>query len=434
MTAADDYLKDGYRISSKSHCRILRDAPRIVFIIRINDRETGMRTQVAIVGAGPAGLLLSHLLRLQGIDSVLIETRSREYCENRIRAGVLEQGTVDTLNEAGLGERMKREGLVHHGIELLFDGQRHRIDLTSLTGGRAITVYGQHEVVCDLIAAASMNGQKLYFDVSEVSLHDVASGSPQVHFTHGGTAQRIECDYIAGCDGFHGISRAAIPADVLRTYERVYPYAWLGILADAPPTLDELVYAHHERGFALFSMRSPTVTRLYLQCRPDEDLAQWSDERVWSELHTRFACEDGWTPGEGPITQKSVTPMRSFVTEPMQYGRLFLAGDAAHIVPPTGAKGMNLAVADVRVLAKAFAARYQHGRHDLLDAYSSTCLERVWRAEHFSYFMTNMLHPSFDDDAPFANRLKMSELKYVTTSEAAARSLAENYAGLPFAA
>ncbi|TDN62508.1 4-hydroxybenzoate 3-monooxygenase [Paraburkholderia sp. BL10I2N1] len=393
-----------------------------------------MRTQVAIVGAGPAGLLLSHLLRLQGIDSVLIETRSREHCENRIRAGVLEQGTVDTLNEAGLGERMKREGLVHHGIELLFDGQRHRIDLASLTGGRAITVYGQHEVVCDLIAAASMNGQKLYFDVGDVSLHDVASGSPQVHFTHGGTAQRIECDYVAGCDGFHGISRTAIPADVLRTYERVYPYAWLGILADAPPTLDELVYAHHERGFALFSMRSPTVTRLYLQCRPDEDLAQWSDERVWSELHTRFACEDGWTPGEGPITQKSVTPMRSFVTEPMQYGRLFLAGDAAHIVPPTGAKGMNLAVADVRVLAKAFAECYQHGRHDLLDAYSSTCLGRVWRAEHFSYFMTNLLHPSFDDDAPFANRLKMSELKYVTTSEAAARSLAENYVGLPFAA
>jgi p-hydroxybenzoate 3-monooxygenase len=313
MTAADYYLNDGYRISSKSHCRILRDAPGIVLIGQINDRETGMRTQVAIVGAGPAGLLLSHLLRLQGIDSVLIETRSREYCENRIRAGVLEQGTVDTLNEAGLGERMKREGLVHHGIELLFSGQRHRIDLTSLTGGRAITVYGQHEVVCDLIAAASLHGQKLVFDVGDVSLHDVASGSPEVHFTHDGSAQRIECDYIAGCDGFHGISRTAIPADVLRTYERVYPYAWLGILADAPPTLDELVYAHHERGFALFSMRSPTVTRLYLQCRPDEDLAQWPDARVWSELHTRFSCEDGWTPGEGPITQKSVTPMRSFV-------------------------------------------------------------------------------------------------------------------------
>jgi len=392
-----------------------------------------MRTQVAIVGAGPAGLLLAHLLRLQGIDSVLIEIRSRDRCESRIRAGVLEQGTVDTLDEAGLGARMKREGLVHHGIELLFDGQRHRIDLSALTGGRAITVYGQHEVVHDLIAAASESDQTMFFEVSDVSLHDVASDAPRVHFSHNGAAQQIDCDYIAGCDGFHGISRAAIPADVLQTYERVYPYAWLGILSDAPPTLDELVYARHERGFALFSMRSPRVTRLYLQCRPDEDLAQWPDERIWTELHTRFSCADGWTPGEGPITQKSVTPMRSFVTEPMQYGRLFLAGDAAHIVPPTGAKGMNLAVADVRVLAKALAAHYQHGQTDLLPAYSSMCLERVWRAEHFSYFMTNMLHPSCDE-TPFVTRLKMAELKYVTSSEAAARSLAENYVGLPFAA
>ncbi len=392
-----------------------------------------MRTQVAIVGAGPAGLLLSHLLRLQGIHSVVIETRSRDYCENRVRAGVLEQGTVDTLNEAGLGERMQREGLLHHGIELLFERRRHRIDMSELTGGRAITVYGQHEVVRDLIAAAQQHDHTLFFDVADVSLHDLKTDHPTVLFTHAGVENRIDCDYVAGCDGFHGISRGAIPADVLRTYERVYPYAWLGILADAPPSADELVYAHHERGFALFSMRSPSVTRLYLQCQPDENLAEWSDDRVWDELFTRFENDQGWLPARGPITQKSVTPMRSFVTEPMQYGRLFLAGDAAHIVPPTGAKGMNLAVADVRTLSKALAARYRDAREDLLDGYSTHCLERVWRAEHFSYFMTNMLHPSFDE-TPFVNRLKMSELKYVSSSQAAARSLAENYVGLPFAA
>ncbi|WP_206996359.1 4-hydroxybenzoate 3-monooxygenase [Trinickia mobilis] len=392
-----------------------------------------MRTQVAIIGAGPAGLLLSHLLRLQGIDSVIVEARAREYCENRIRAGVLEQGTVDTLNEAGLGARMQREGLVHHGIELLFGRELHRIDVTALTGGRSITVYSQHEVVRDLIAAALEHEQPLYFEAEDVSLHDLQSDAPHVRFKHRGVEQRIDCDYVAGCDGFHGISRASIPAGVLRTYERVYPFAWLGILADAVPSKDELVYAHHERGFALFSMRSPSVTRLYLQCHPEEDLAQWSDERIWAELRTRFENSSGWLPNEGRITQKSVTPMRSFVTEPMQFGRLFLAGDAAHIVPPTGAKGMNLAVSDVRVLSKALAARYRDARADLLDAYSQTCLERIWRAEHFSYFMTNMLHSSYDD-TPFGNRLKMAELKYVTSSRAAAQSLAENYVGLPFVA
>ncbi|BEU25317.1 4-hydroxybenzoate 3-monooxygenase [Paraburkholderia sp. 22B1P] len=390
-----------------------------------------MRTQVAIIGAGPAGLLLSHLLRLAGVEAVVLESRSREHCEHRIRAGVLEQGTVDTLNEAGLGARMQREGLVHHGIELLFGRKRHRIDLTALTAGRAITVYGQHEVVCDMIAAAVEHQQPLYFDVSEVSLHDLTSDKPWVQFTHDGAVQRIDCDYVAGCDGFHGIARESIPADAIQTFERNYPYAWLGILANAAPTCDELVYAHHERGFALFSMRSPEVTRLYLQCRPDEDLAQWPDERIWAELHTRFENDDGWLPAVGDITQKGVTPMRSFVCEPMQYGRLYLAGDAAHIVPPTGAKGMNLAVADVRMLSKALAARYREGRDDLLAAYSATCLERVWRAEHFSYFMTNMLHPSFDDTS-FVNRLKMAELRYVAHSDAAARMLAENYVGLPF--
>jgi len=390
-----------------------------------------MRTQVAIIGAGPAGLLLSHLLRLAGVESVMLESRSREHCEHRIRAGVLEQGTVDTLDEAGLGARLRREGLVHHGIELLFERKRHRIDLTALTGGRAITVYGQHEVVRDMIAAAVEHQQQLYFDVSDVSLHDLTGDEPWVRFTHDGAVQRIDCDYVAGCDGFHGIARESIPADALQTFERVYPYAWLGILAHAAPTCDELVYAHHERGFALFSMRSPEVTRLYLQCRPDEDLAQWPDERIWAELHTRFENADGWLPAIGDVAQKGVTPMRSFVCEPMQYGRLYLAGDAAHIVPPTGAKGMNLAVADVRVLSKALAARYREGRDDLLSAYSSTCLERVWRAEHFSYLMTNMLHPSFDD-TPFVNRLKMSELRYVAHSDAASRMLAENYVGLPF--
>ncbi|KVG37335.1 4-hydroxybenzoate 3-monooxygenase [Burkholderia ubonensis] len=391
-----------------------------------------MRTQVAIIGAGPSGLLLSHLLRLQGVDSVLVEARSREYCENRIRAGVLEQGTVDTLNAAGLGSRMRREGLEHHGIELLFGGQRHRIDLTGLTGGRAITVYSQHEVVRDLIAAGVEHGHAMHFEASAVALHDVDGDKPYVTFKHAdGRADRIDCDYIAGCDGFHGIARQAIPAERQRTFERVYPYAWLGILADAAPSLDELVYAHHERGFALFSMRSPAVTRLYLQCRPDENVDEWSDARIWDELHTRFSNDTGWTPSEGRITQKSVTPMRSFVSETMQYGRLFLAGDAAHIVPPTGAKGMNLAVADVRALARALGARYRDGGAALLDAYSATCLDRIWRAEHFSYFMTNMLHPS-EDDTPFVNRLKLAELKYVTRSRAAAQALAENYVGLPF--
>ncbi|WP_175762821.1 4-hydroxybenzoate 3-monooxygenase [Burkholderia ambifaria] len=391
-----------------------------------------MRTQVAIIGAGPSGLLLSHLLRLQGVDSILVEARSREYCENRIRAGVLEQGTVDTLNEAGLGDRMRREGLEHHGIELLFSGQRHRIDLSALTGGRAITVYSQHEVVRDLIAAGDAHGHAMHFEVTDVALHDVESEHPFVTFKHAdGRADRIDCDYIAGCDGFHGIARQTIPAERLNTFERVYPFAWLGILADAAPSLDELVYAHHDNGFALFSMRSPTVTRLYLQCKPDENLAEWSDARIWDELHTRFSNDTGWTPTEGRITQKSVTPMRSFVSETMQHGRLFLAGDAAHIVPPTGAKGMNLAVADVRALSRALGARYRTGDATPLDTYSATCLERVWRAEHFSYFMTNMLHSS-PEDSPFVNRLKFAELKYVTRSRAAAQSLAENYVGLPF--
>jgi len=390
-----------------------------------------MRTQVGIVGAGPAGLLLAHLLRLRGIDSVIVEAQSRAYCENRIRAGVLEQGTVDTLIEAGLGARLQEQGLVHHGIELLFERERHRIDLTALTGGKCVTVYGQHEVVRDLIAAAVAADQPIMFESADVSLHGLDGDKPTIIFKHDGRQHELQCDYIAGCDGFHGVSRASIPEASMRTFERVYPFGWLGILAKAAPSRDELVYARHDNGFALFSMRSPDVTRLYLQCAPDEDLGKWSDERIWDELETRFESHDGWQPARGEIFQRSVAPLRSFVTEPMRYGRMFLAGDAAHIVPPTGAKGMNLAVADVRVLSAALSSFYDGGGERALDQYSERCLRRVWRAEHFSYFMTNMLHRS-ESDTPFMERLKLSELRYVTSSPAAAQGLAENYVGLPF--
>ena len=390
-----------------------------------------MRTQVAIVGAGPAGLLLGHLLHRAGIDSVIVERHDRRHAEERIRAGVLEQGTIDTLDAAGVGERLHREGLAHAGIELLFDRKRHRIDLAALSGGRAIVVYGQHEVVRDLIAARVDSGRPLLFEATDVAVHDPDSDHPAVTCLHDGEAVRIDCDYVAGCDGFHGICRASIPPEVLKVFERVYPFAWLGILAEAAPSSHELVYARHERGFALFSMRSEKVTRLYLQCEPHEDLAQWSDDRIWSELHRRLATDDGWTVNEGPVLQRGVTPMRSFVVEPMQHGRLFLAGDAAHIVPPTGAKGMNLAVADVRALSKALVAHYAEGDDSRLQAYSQTCLTRVWRAEHFSWWMTSMLH-RFADSTPFMERLQRSELAYVTSSEAGGRVVAENYVGLPF--
>jgi p-hydroxybenzoate 3-monooxygenase len=389
------------------------------------------RTQVAIVGAGPAGLLLAHLLHRAGVESVVLESRSRAHCEQRIRAGVLEQGTVDTLNQSGVGERLRREGLVHHGIELRFGGRSHRLDLTALSGGRSITVYGQQEVVKDLIAARLAYGGALRFDVAGVRLEGLDSARPVVHCAHGGEAHRIECDLVAGCDGFHGICRASIPQGALTLHQREYPFAWLGILAGAAPSRDELVYASHPRGFALFSMRSPRITRLYLQVAPEEPLDEWTDERIWSELHSRFEADDGWRPTEGPILEKGVTGMRSFVAEPMRYGRLFLAGDAAHIVPPTGAKGLNLAVADVRVLAAAMAAFCREGRPDALDAYSETCLRRVWRAEHFSWWMTAMLH-RFPGDDTFHERLQRAQLEYVVASRAAAASLAENYVGLPF--
>jgi p-hydroxybenzoate 3-monooxygenase len=390
-----------------------------------------MRTQVGIIGAGPAGLLLAHLLQRQGIESAVIENRARGYVEHRVRAGVLEQGSVDLLNDSGVGARLQREGLVHHGIELRFGGQGHRIDMTALTGGRCITVYGQQEVVKDLIRARIDAGREIMFEVSDVRVADIDSSAPKVMFVRGGEKIKLACDIIAGCDGFHGVCRPSIPAGVLSTFERTYPFAWLGILAAAPPTHDELIYAYHQRGFALYSMRSPEVTRLYLQVAPEEDIGNWPDERIWEDLHTRLETDDAWKLREGAIAEKGITGMRSFVVEPMQYGRMFLAGDAAHIVPPTGAKGMNLALADVRVLAQAATAYFKTGKSELLDAYSATCLKRVWRAEHFSWWMTSMLH-RFPSDDVFQQRLQRSQLEYVVGSTAAAASLAENYVGLPF--
>ena len=387
-----------------------------------------IRTQVGIVGAGPAGLVLSQLLHLQGIESVVLENRSRQYVEERVRAGVLEQGTVDLFGEMGIGERMKREGLVHHGIELRFKGRGHRIDFEELTGGKGITIYSQHEVVKDLNNARLAAGGRVLFEVGEVRVSNLMGVRPTIHYRRDGEDCDVSCDFIAGCDGFHGICRPSIPAGVLTEYERIYPFGWLGILAEAPPSSDELIYTYHDRGFALLSMRTPELSRLYLQCAPDEDIQTWPDERIWRELGTRFACE-GWTLTEGPILQKGVTGMRSFVVEPMQYGRLFLAGDSAHIVPPTGAKGLNLAVADVRVLARAMAAFYADGRSDLLDAYSEICLRRVWKVQRFSWWMTSMLH-RFPEDNPFDRRRQLAELDYVTSSRAASQSLAENYVGL----
>ncbi len=387
------------------------------------------RTQVGIVGAGPAGLLLGHLLHRAGVESVILENRSRDHVEHRVRAGVLEQGSVDLLVATGVGDRLREEGLVHHGIELRFGGTGHRIDLTRLSGGRSITVYGQQEVVKDLIKARLAAGGELVFEVESVALHDIESSSPSILFRSDGGEVELRCDAIAGCDGFHGACRPSIPAGALSIFERAYPFAWLGILAQAPPTRDELIYAWHERGFALYSMRSPQVTRLYLQVAPDEDLAAWPDDRIWQELHTRLETDSAWSLREGPILERGVTGMRSFVVEPMQHGRLFLAGDAAHIVPPTGAKGMNLAIADVFVLSQALREFFASGRADLLDAYSQTCLKRVWRAEHFSWWMTSMLH-RFPDD-PFQQRLQRSQLDYVVGSRVAAASLAENYVGLP---
>jgi len=391
---------------------------------------TAERTQVAIIGAGPAGLLLGHLLHRHGIDSVIVEARSRAYCEARIRAGVLEQGTRDILIETGVGDRMQREGLVHGGIHLCFDGESHHIPMDELTGGRCVTVYGQTEVVKDLIAARLESGAPLRFECSEVAIAGFESSSPTVRYVCDGVACELRADVIAGCDGFHGICRQAIPERVLRVWERTYPFAWLGILADVAPSSEELIYARHDQGFALLSMRSPHISRLYLQVAPDEEIADWPDQRIWDELHTRLA-HDGWTLHQGPVTDKSITPMRSFVAAPMRHGALFLAGDAAHIVPPTGAKGLNLAVADVVVLAEALVDRFGGGGESALQEYSARCLRRVWRAQHFSWWMTSMLHVDPHDD-DYGAQLQRSQLRYVCSSDAAAMSLAENYVGLPF--
>ena len=387
-----------------------------------------MRTQIGIVGAGPAGLLLSHLLHLQGVESVVLEARSREYVENRIRAGVLEYGTEQLLNDSGVGERMRREGMLHPGIVMRFGRADHRIDFADLIG-KHVMVYSQHKVVQDLIAARLAAGGQIVFDAADASVHDFQTGQPRIRYRHGGDEHEITCDMIAGCDGFHGVCRPSIPAGVLHVFERDYPFGWLGILAEAPPSTEENVYVSHERGFALLAMRSATVSRLYFQCAPDEDIAAWSDDRIWTELRTR-AGRDGFALAEGPIVQRGITPMRSFVVEPMQCGRLFLAGDAAHIVPPTGAKGLNLAAADVAMLARAIAEFYRSGSSERLDAYSATCLRRIWKVQRFSWWMTTLLHRFFDH-TPFEQQMQAAELDYVFSSRAASLALAENYVGLP---
>jgi len=393
-----------------------------------------MRTQIAIIGAGPAGLFLSLLLDRLGIHSVILELRTRQYIEERVRAGLLEHGTVQLMHELGVGDRLKRQGLEHDGIELRFNNRGHRIDFRELANGKCVTIYAQHEVIKDLVAALLQKSvpanHPILFETTNVQLHAIDSANPHVTFDHNGVPERLDCDFIAGCDGFHGVSRTSVPQGVLTTYERDYPFGWLGILAQAPPSSRELIYAHHDRGFALLSMRSPEISRLYLQCAPDENLALWPDDRIWHELQKRLATHDGWKLTEGPIIQKGVTGMRSFVVEPMQFGRLYLAGDSAHIVPPTGAKGLNLAVTDVRVLSAALGAHYSTGATDLLAQYSATCLRRVWKVQRFSWWMTQILH-RFPDDNPFDHRRQLAELDYVTSSRAASQTLAENYVGLP---
>jgi p-hydroxybenzoate 3-monooxygenase len=399
--------------------------------VSLSDRpgcgQTGpVRTRVAIIGAGPAGLLLSHLLGLDGIDSVLVERQSAEHVRSRIRAGILESSTVELLTEVGLGDRLARESLEHQGIYLQWPGHRHHLNFNELVG-RSVCVYGQTEVTLDLMNALDAAGRTMFHEASDVQPHDVETDRPYVTFTDAdGTPQRLDAEVIAGCDGFHGPSRSTIPRK--KTWERTYPFAWLGVLADVAPSTDDLIYAWHPDGFALHSMRSPRVSRLYLQVRPDENLDEWSDDRIWTALATRFGEGiDGWSLETGPITEKSVLPMRSFVATPMRHGRLFLAGDAAHIVPPTGAKGLNLAVADVALLARALTAWLTQGHAGLADAYSATALRRVWRCTHFSWWMTMMLHRHGDD---FDARLQLAQLERVTSSEVAARELAENYAGL----
>lgn len=388
-----------------------------------------LRTQVGIIGAGPAGLLLAQVLANHGIDSIVIEAQARAYVEQRVRAGLMEHDACQQMRDAGVGERMDREGLVHHGIILRFNRASHRIPLTELSGGRHVTVYGQQEVVKDLIAARLAAGLPLLFEAPALAIEGIDTTTPAIRFRRDGVEKIIHCDIIAGADGYHGISRAAMPAETMRIFERVYPFAWLGILAEAAPASDELIYARHPSGFALASMRSPRITRLYLQCANDENLAAWSDARIWDELDTRLADDAGFALARGPILQRGVTPLRSFVAEPMRAGRLFLLGDAAHIVPPTGAKGLNLAFADVHVLAAGLIDWFASGSATGLDGYSQTALRRVWQAERFSWWMTTLLH-RFDDHSPFERRMQLAELDYLTSSRAGMTTIAENYVGL----
>jgi p-hydroxybenzoate 3-monooxygenase len=388
-----------------------------------------MKTQVVIVGAGPAGLLLGQLLHRQGIDNVVLERRSAEYVLSRIRAGVLESITVELLDAAGCGARLHQEGLVHGGIELSFGGQRHRIDIRALTGGRTVVVYGQTELTRDLMEARTACGATTVYEAEDVSIHEMSSARPRVEFTRAGRRQVIDCEFVAGCDGFHGVSRGSIPVGSLKTYERVYSFGWLGILADLPPCNEELVYASHERGFALCSMRSRTRSRYYVQCAADEDPAQWSDERFWTELRSRLDEKTAAGIVSGPSIEKSVAPLRSFVAEPLRFGRLFLAGDAAHIVPPTGAKGLNLAASDVGYLSQALVEFYRERSEAALEAYSARALARVWKAERFSWWMTSLLH-RFTEQGEFNRKIQLAELEYLVSSPAAATTLAENYVGL----
>jgi p-hydroxybenzoate 3-monooxygenase len=391
-----------------------------------------MKTQVAIIGAGPSGLLLGQLLHLQGIDTVILEARTPEYVLGRIRAGVLEQGMVELLREARASDRMDKEGHAHDGISLSFAGRRERIDLKALTGGKTVMVYGQTEVTRDLMAARTASGARSVYEAADVKLHDFYGARPHVSFTKNGERIELECDYIAGCDGFHGVSRKSVPADAMKTFERVYPFGWLGVLSDTPPVEDELIYASHERGFALCSMRSPTRSRYYIQCALDQKVEDWSDERFWEELKRRLPDDVAAKLVTGPAIEKSIAPLRSFVAEPMKFGRLFLVGDAAHIVPPTGAKGLNLAASDVYTLYHCLRKTFNEGRADLLEKYSEICLRRIWKAERFSWWMTSMLH-KFGDD-PFAQRMQLAELEYITGSLAGRTTIAENYVGLPYEA
>jgi p-hydroxybenzoate 3-monooxygenase len=392
-----------------------------------------LKTQVAIIGAGPSGLLLGQLLHNAGIDTLILERQTPDYVLGRIRAGVLEQGMVELLRQAGVGQRMDAEGLVHGGFDLALDGRLAHIDLQGLTGGKTVMVYGQTEVTRDLMAARREAGALSFYEVSHVVPHGMKSDEAFVTFEKDGESWRVDCDYIAGCDGFHGVSRQSIPEDCLKIFERVYPFGWLGILADTPPVHEELVYARHERGFALCSMRSAPRTRYYLQVPAEENVADWSDERFWAELKTRLPAELAEKLVTGPSIEKSIAPLRSFVVEPMQYGRMFLLGDAAHIVPPTGAKGLNLAASDVSTLFNILLKVYREGRTDLLEKYSEICLRRVWKAERFSWWMTSMLH-RFDEHDAFSQRISASELDYFVSSEAGRKTIAENYVGLPYEA